>query len=643
MPKEKATKHAKKEKLSSIESLRHSEYYGMQEVFDDLYARSSKREPFSKLMNIILQRENILLAYRNIKANSGSMTPGTDKLTIKDVGCLTPDEVVERVQAIVRGSKEWGYRPRPVRRKDIPKPNGSTRPLGIPCIWDRLIQQCIKQVMEPICEARFSNNSYGFRPNRSVENAISATYNRLNFSHLHYVIEFDIKGFFDNVDHSKLIKQLWAMGFKDKRLLWTIKQILKAPIKMPDGSMAYPEKGTPQGGIISPLLANVALNELDQWIDSQWQSNPVIEKYSAGENQNGIKVLSNGYRAMRTTNLKEMYIVRYADDFRIFCRTKNDAEKTLVAVTQWLKQRLRLEVSPEKTKVVNVKRRYSEFLGFKIKVHQKGSKYVVKSHITNKALKREREKLVSQAKRVARPSKGRTEFDEIRLYNSMVMGVQNYYQIATNINVDCADLNWSVMTTYEKRLRTRKDNRLRKEGRKLTKFERKMYGKSGMLRYLAGTGEPIYPIGFVQHRNPMGKKRSVCCYTVEGRKGLHDDLRINMALMMALMRQPLFGRSVEYVDNRISLFSAQWGRCAVTGTEFQLLSDIHCHHKIRRHDGGSDKYENLVLVLEPIHKLIHATEEETIESHLKRLNLNKGQLAKLNKLREMVGNAEIAV
>ena len=643
MPKEKATKPIKEEKLLSIESLRHSEYYGMQEVFDDLYAKSSERVPFSELMDIVLNRENILLAYRNIKTNSGSMTPGTDKLTIKDIGCLTPDEVVERVQTIVHGSKEWGYRPKPVRRKDIPKPNGSTRPLGIPCIWDRLIQQCIKQVLEPICEARFSDNSYGFRPNRSVEHAIARTYQLMQKSNLHYVVEFDIKGFFDNVDHSKLIKQLWAMGIRDKWLLWVIKQILKAPIKMPDGSMARPEKGTPQGGIISPLLANVVLNELDQWVESQWQSNPVTRKYSISIHQNGSEHLGAGYHAMKKTNLKEMFIVRYADDFRIFCRTKSDAEKTLIAVTQWLKQRLRLEVSPEKTRVVNVKRRYSEFLGFKIKVHQKGSKYVVKSHMADKAVKREREKLVSQAKCIARPSKGRTEYDEIKLYNSMVMGVQNYYQIATNVNLDCDALNRAAMTIFTNRLRTRRGARLSRKGRILTNSERKQYGKSRMLRYVAGTDEPIYPIGYVQCKNPMNKKRSICCYTAEGRKGLHDNLRVNTTLMMALMRQPLHNRSVEYVDNRISLFSAQWGRCAVTGVEFQLLSDIHCHHKVKRHNGGSDKYENLVLVLEPVHILIHATKKETIGDYLERLNLNKDQLAKLNKLRKAVGNAEITV
>ena len=400
----------KEAKLLCVDNIRHAEYYEMLKIFDELYSKSEKGEKFNNLMEFILKRENILLAYRNMKTNSGSMTAGTDGLTIKDIGKLPPDEVVKIVRYILVGSKH-GYRPKPVRRKEIPKPydKTKTRPLGIPCIWDRLIQQCIKQVLEPICEAKFSDNSYGFRPNRSVEHAIASTYNKLQISHLHYVIEFDIKGFFDNVNHSKLIRQIWTMGIQDKHLIDKIKRILKAPIKMENGVIIQPNKGTPQGGIISPLLANIVLNELDHWVESQWQKHPVIKKFTVRKNKSGCEIHSNAYTGMRKTKLKEMYIVRYADDFRIFCRTRKDAEKVKIAITQWLETRLRLEISQEKTRIVNVKRRYSEFLGFKIKVQNKGKKKVVKSRISDKQLKQIKNKLLEQAKRIAKPREGKTE------------------------------------------------------------------------------------------------------------------------------------------------------------------------------------------------------------------------------------------
>lgn len=629
----------KEQKLLCVEALRHSEYYGMQETFDNLYAQSAAGEKFTDLMDLILSRENILLAYRNIKANSGSNTPGTDNLTIKDIGRLTPEDMVDKVRSIING--KWGYRPRPVRRKEIPKPNGSMRPLGIPCIWDRLIQQCIKQAMEPICEAKFSEHSYGFRPMRSVENAIYAVHNRLHLCNLHYVIEFDIKGFFDEVDHSKLIKQIWAMGIRDKHLIYVLKQILKAPIRMPDGSTMLPAKGTPQGGIISPLLANIVLNELDHWIESQWENNPhATSHWKPNVQKDGHINKGHGYQWMRqNTTLKEMYIVRYADDFRIFCRTKTDANKTLIAVTQWLQERLRLQVSPEKTRVVNTKRRYSEFLGFKIKVHKKSDKHVVESHITDRNIKRAKQKLTNQAKNVAKPRT--TEIQEINLYNSMVEGIQNYYRIATNVSLDCCTLNRAVMNIFTNRLGTQKGPRLVRKGRALTKHEKERYGKSAMLRYVAGSNEPIYPIGYVQHKNPMAKKRSVNPYSAEGRNGIHDNLRVNTALMWLMMKQPLNGRSIEYADNRISLFSAQWGKCAIMGKEFTSLDSIHCHHITPRSKGGTDKYQNLVLVLLPVHKLIHATQESTIAYYLKILNPDEKQLTKINKYREKAGNAKI--
>lgn len=640
MPKESKAKQ-NLEKTLSVDNLRWAEYYDMQSTFDELYAKSKEGKTFEDLMGTILSRENILLAYRSIKGNGGSVTPGTDKTTIKDLGALTSEELVEKVRFIVTGSVH-GYRPKPVRRKDIPKPNGSTRPLGIPCMWDRLIQQCIKQVMEPICEAKFSNNSHGFRPQRSVEHAIQATYSRLQKSNLHYVIEFDIKSFFDNVDHSKLIKQIWAMGIHDKHLIYVIKQILKAPAKMPDGHIEYPSKGTPQGGIISPLLANIVLNELDHWVESQWENHPVTRKYSIIINKSGIENKGHGYRAMRKTKLKEMYIVRYADDFRIFCKTKTDAEKTKIAVTQWLQKRLRLEVSQEKTKIVNVKRNYSEFLGFKIKVHKKSDKYVVKSHISDKKVKQIQEKLAEQAKNVAKPRTDKTERDEVMLYNAVVMGEQNYYQIATEISIDFSPIQRNITTILKNRFSTGKGNRLTKEkGRELTKIEKARYGKSKQLRWIKGSDEPIYPIGYVQHKNPMAKKRSVCPYTPEGRIGLHDNLRVNTTLLSELMRQPLYDGSVEYADNRLSLFSAQWGRCAVTGAEFTATGNIHCHHKKLKSNGGSDKYENLVLVLEPVHKLIHAQKPETIAYYLEMLNLNPEQLKKVNNLRKQAGILEI--
>lgn len=625
----------KSSKSLCVEDLRHAEYYGMQATFDNLYEKSGRSEQFTDLMEIILSRDNILLAYRNIKANGGSYTAGTDNRNITDIGRMTPEAVVEKVRYIVTGSVH-GYRPKPVRRKDIPKPNGKTRPLGIPCIWDRLIQQCIKQVMEPICEAKFSNNSYGFRPNRSVEHAMQRTYSMLQIMNLHYVIEFDIKGFFDNVNHSKLLKQIWTMGIHDKQLIYVIKRILKAPIRMPDGTTVNPDKGTPQGGIISPLLANIVLNELDWWIDSQWQDNPLVKengKYRVIGNTMTFD-RSKGYKEARKTELKEMYIIRYADDFRIFCRTKGDAERTKEAVTAWIKERLKLEVSPEKTRIVNVRKRFSEFLGFKIRVRPKSHKYAVQSNICDKKLELERQKLVEQAKRIARPSKGKRPLDEIRLYNSMVLGIQNYYQLATCISLDCRIIHRQVMTVLTNRLNTETGCRLVREGGTMSQTEKERYGQSRMVRYITGIDQPIYPIAFVKNKVPMAKRSAVCSYTAEGRALIHTNLTLNMSIMGELREQDSHGHSTEYMDCRLSLFSAQHGKCAVCGEEFANVSEIVCWLKKSKETGGEERYQNMVLIHERYIPLLQDTFQNKLKVECQTIKITAKELKRVNNLRE---------
>lgn len=262
-----ATKNAK---------LRHNEYYSQQSTFDEMYEESLKNVNFEKLYEKIIDKNNIFLAYCNIKTNTGSTTKGTDDKTINDIAIMTNEQVVAMVRERLKK-----YEPQSVRRVDIPKPNGKVRPLGIPTITDRLIQQCILQVLEPICEAKFHNHSFGFRPNRSTEHAKATMQRMINFRKLHFVVDIDIKGFFDNVDHGKLLKQIWTMGIQDKRLLCIISAMLKAEIE----GIGIPDKGTPQGGILSPLLSNIVLNELDWWISNQWESFETTHTYTQNDNK----------------------------------------------------------------------------------------------------------------------------------------------------------------------------------------------------------------------------------------------------------------------------------------------------------------------------------------------------------------------
>lgn len=618
--------------MTKRKKLRHSEYYDLQDCFDELYAKSKQGDVFTNLMEIISSDENIRLAYRNIKRNTGSHTSGVDKLSIKDIEKLSADKLVEIIQR-----KCQYYKPKPVRRVEIPKPNGKTRPLGIPTIIDRLVQQCILQVLEPICEAKFHERSNGFRPNRSAEHALAQCYKMIQVQNLYFVVDVDIKGFFDNVNHSKLIRQMWTLGIRDKQLICIIKEMLKAPILLPDGSIQYPTKGTPQGGILSPLLANIVLNELDWWISSQWENMRVHSEYKVSYSKAGTENKGSIYRALRTSRLKEMYIIRYADDFKIFCRKRNDADKVFVAVRQWLKDRLLLEISEEKSKVVNLKKHYSEFLGFKLKAVQKGGKFAVRSHMSDKAVKREAEKLKEQIKAIEFRKNTKDEIKRIYQYNSIVFGIHNYYRYATAISLDCMVIQFQINMVLNNRLK----GRLEKCGSVSRKYIAERYGKSKMMRYI--NGEPLCPIGYVQTKNPMFKKKKICKYTAEGREEIHRNLKFDetvVTVLHMLARAYLPNRSVEYMDNRVSLYAAQYGKCAVTGKTL-WIDEIHCHHKKPLSQGGTDEYKNLIIIHVDVHKLIHATKPEIIQAYLNKIKPNKSQLDKINKLRMLAGNTAI--
>ncbi|MEE1234021.1 MAG: group II intron reverse transcriptase/maturase [Phocaeicola sp.] len=602
--------------------LRHAEYYDMQATLDKLFQDSKARKPFTNLMELIDSDDNIKLAYRNIKRNNGSTTAGMDRKTILDIEKLSEDEYLRIMHAKFR----W-YQPKAVKRVEIPKPDGRMRPLGIPSIWDRLVQQCILQILEPICEAQFHERSNGFRPNRSAEHAIAQVNHLMYKVKLHYAVDVDIKGFFDNVNHTKLIQQMWAMGIRDKKLICIIRAMLKAPICMPDGTVVHPDKGTPQGGILSPLLSNIVLNELDWWVASQWENMPMHVLTWLKDRPRQLK---------RTSKLKEMYIVRYADDFKIFCRYRSTAEKTYIAVKQWLLERLRLETSDEKSKICNLRRQYSDFLGFKLRVIRKGNQYITRTHMSDKAKRRETEKLIKQVKCIARPENDIDEAKMICKYNAMVIGIHNYYSIASCVNLDCSQIAYQVNQVIKTRLKSR----LKKQGSyESHNFVGKRYGDSQQMRFVHG--QPLVPIGYVQHRIPHWKKRTVCKFTAEGRLEIHNNLGVNMHVLLELMRTPCAGRSIEYMDNRISLYAAQYGRCAITGQPL-TTSEIHCHHKQPISLGGSDRYENLIIVHWRIHQLIHATQELTIRQVLSEFNLSEKQLSKLNKLREIAGLQQIA-
>lgn len=582
----------------------------MQDTFDWLHQCSlDNRMSGIDLYEIITSERNILLAYRMIKSNSGSTTSGIDNWTIRDYKILDKNKFITDIRQSLED-----YHPQAVRRVEIPKTNGKLRPLGIPTMRDRLIQQMFKQVLEPICEAKFYAHNYGFRPNRSTHHAIAKCTHLINMAGHHYVVDIDIQGFFDNVNHTKLLNQLYTIGIKDKRVLAIVGKMLKAPV---DG-IGVQYKGCPQGAILSPLLSNVVLNELDHWISRQWETFPSNKTYATN---------SGKYRQFRkTTHLKEMYIVRYADDFKVFTNNHKQAWRIFHAVKGYLKNHLKLDSSPEKSQVTNLRKRSSEFLGFEMKVERKRRKHVAQLHVSKKNQKSIRQKVKEQIKKIQEsPTLG-----NVKKYNSYVLGIHNYYGIATQVNTDFSDIAFSLSTmTYNRLIRIAKHEVPRSPPESYKKFY------STNRRTYKISENYLYPLDDIKWKFTPNFSQNINNYTPEGRTEKIRRLKPSVLVELAKMQKSSIDKrtSLEYLDNRLSRYSMQNGKCAVTGI-FLTSEDVHCHHIVPKSLGGTDSFSNLVVIHKWLHLLVHSTSEQTIKKYMGLLKLTGKQFDKVNKYRE---------
>lgn len=595
-------------KPSVSTQLRYNEYYDLQGTFDNLYERSKANALNGyNLYGKIINRNNILLAYRTIKSNTGSKTAGTDGITIEELKEKTDNELVRTIQNYL-----IDYKPGSVRRVDIPKQSGGTRPLGIPTMMDRLVQQMFKQVLEPICEAKFYNHSYGFRPNRGAKHAVARCQHLINNNNLHYVVDIDVKGFFDNVCHTKLMKQLYTVGVKDRRVLSIISKMLKAPIK----GEGIPIKGTPQGGILSPLLSNVVLNDLDQWISGQWENFETERKYGVQRS----KILS----LKKFTELKEMYIVRYADDFKVFTRDHKTAYKVFQAVKGYLKNHLGLSISPEKSKVTNLRKNRTNFLGFELKAVIKRNKRVANTHIEQ----RKKEEIIKKARNLIKKIQKNPTVKTVHNYNSYVIGIKNYFKYATHVHKDLVEINYHISQTLYNRLKQIGKYGVPIKPSKLYKD----YNKNNMKTHTVKEID-LHIMADVQTKNNMNFSQNICNYTKEGRIG-YAKMKPSITREIQRMIEGIHeSQPVEYIDNRLSKYTMQRGLCNVTGN-FLYSEYVHCHHIVPKILGGTDEFNNLVIVTNEVHRLIHATTKEAIERYLGILQLTGKQLEKVNKYRK---------
>ena len=401
----------------------------LKRVQENLGKRSVENGKFDKIYDILRSKRLVRVAITNVLRNKGARTPGMDGISRRDLESIQRrSDLVDEVTAELRSKK---YRPTPVRRTYIPKANGKLRPLGIPTIKDRVVQEMLRLILEPIYEGKFYRHSYGFRPYRSTHHAASRLWNLHGRYKFDWVVEGDIKACFDEIDHRKL-KHVLRKEIKDERVIKLVGHFLSAGYVEEDGVVHKPPKGTPQGGIVSPLLANIFLNELDQF---------VAEMYD-----------HRGLYARRIAP-RRVFLVRYADDFVIVTKTEEDARWMKKRITEFL-DKLGLELSQEKTAITHIKRGY-DFLGFNIRRYD--TRTLIRPSKT--AIKRFRRAFKARLEIVIQ--KYGYQPYMIQSLNSFIQGWGQYYKWVSSKKV-FKDLDHYIWhTAYRKALRL--------EGRRATK------------------------------------------------------------------------------------------------------------------------------------------------------------------------------
>ena len=427
---------------------------------------------FERLYRVLFNEEMFHVAYERIYAKPGNMTAGADGKTVNGMS-------IERIEQLIESLKNETYQPVPSKRAYIPKKNGKKRPLGIPSFNDKLVQEVVRMILEAIYEGSFEHTSHGFRPGRSCHTALISI--QKSFTAVKWFIEGDIKGCFDDIDHSTLIGVL-NRKIKDARFLNLIRMFLKVGY-MEDWNFHETYSGCPQGGIISPILANVYLNELDRYItqlkkefDHGYNPRNFTEEYNAIRHKRDalhekIKKAEGTMREQliaqhkqltkqlfrtpaKACTDKRLKYVRYADDFLIAVNgTREECEAIKAKLTDFVRDTLKMELSQEKTLITH-SNTPARFLGFDVRVRRDASvkrsgkrkmrtmnnkvelniplKDKVETYLLSHSIaKRDGKRLIP----IHRPILlNRTDLEIVMIYNAELRGLCNYYAIASNFN-----------------------------------------------------------------------------------------------------------------------------------------------------------------------------------------------------------------
>jgi len=476
----KAVHRAKGDRCSSQQTTKVCEMQTAEIVLTAIRKQGEQHQPLTRVYRQLFNRDMYLLAYGKISRNQGATTPGVTKETVDGMS-------LSRIDSIIEEMRNERYRWTPTRRVYIEKANSTKkRPLGIPTWGDKLVQEVLRLILEAYYEPQFSDYSHGFRPSRGCDTALSEIYH--NWKGTVWFIEGDIRGCFDNIDHTVLLSIL-AKSIHDGRFLRLIAGALEAGY-MEDWTYKPTLSGTPQGGIISPILANIYLDQLDKYVtqtltptynrNERRRPNPTYRNIThrlARARCKGriedVKTLKAVQRTMPSVDThdpsyRRLRYIRYADDFLLgFAGPKQEAEDIKHALKGFLAENLHLELSEEKTAITHARTKCARFLGYDLKTLHDDNRFtfseglgprrtlnaVIGLRVPPAVIKEKYQRYERNGKPIHRAELlNNSVFDIIALYQAEYRGFVNYYRKAYNLSQQCARLKWVMQESLAKTL-----------------------------------------------------------------------------------------------------------------------------------------------------------------------------------------------
>lgn len=603
-------------------NVRFSKEADLKRLQDLLYEKSGQNVSFTGLLEAMSHEVTIVTAVHNIKSNKGSKTAGVDKMKMDKYLQMPKEDLIQLIQ-----SQFANYKPKPARRVYIEKSNGKKRPLGIPTVLDRIIQECMRIVMEPICEARFYPHSYGFRPYRAQKHAIRDIINVVNAGTRSpdqpvWAVEGDIKGCFDNINHRLLLKKLWRIGIQDKRVLKIVGQMLKAGYVESDLYHAT-TIGTPQGGILSPLLSNVYLNDFDWYVG---------RKYMEPHRQ--CKHKCNDTRRLKWAGVTPKYNFRYADDWVILTSTEREAERLKRELTKYFQAKMKLELSQEKTYVTDLRTKGIHFLGFVVRAEKKRKTPDPKTRTDNlvgkpfpdmERLTKKINGLQDEIRKLPECRNVEAQAAQIQYINAVIMGLAQYIQPSicsfAYHEID-RRVNNTALSVWKKMF-PKQYNQMQPSLKMLCNLPHRHEGYDSKTFAISVDGEWFgITMAFITHSKyesiPFDQKMTP--YTTDGRRryvnyrskhkplpcdrpSINDPKEIELS---AYAKGKGWKRNFEFYMNREYAYNRDKGKCKCCGAYFSDAVPKHCHHVDNKLPVDRiNKVPNLAWLCVPCHRMVH--------------------------------------